>query len=104
MPPFHVATDSAHRAHHVLDDVGAGERASKFGGQSETGDGENLVQALQDAGADAGRIAFEALREIAHQFLGFVSIVQFPGLAQHTPDRACNGFGSRSMILRALWI
>ena len=66
--------------------VQASERRSSAGNPRRV-NRENLVQALQDAGGEAGRIAFEALRKIADQFLDLVGIVQFPGLAQHPPNR-----------------
>src|SRR3974390_3429637 len=34
-PVFDVAADAPHRAHHILDDVRAGERAPQFSWQSE---------------------------------------------------------------------
>jgi hypothetical protein len=42
---------------------------------------------LEDALRDAGGVALEALGEIADQLLRLRRIVEFPGLAQRTPDR-----------------
>jgi predicted acylesterase/phospholipase RssA len=39
-PAFDVAADAADRAVHVLDDVGAGQRAAQFGRQAQAADGE----------------------------------------------------------------
>ena len=39
VPVLHVAADATDRAVHVLDDVGAGQRAAQFGGQAEAIDG-----------------------------------------------------------------
>ena len=100
---LHVAADPANRAHHVLDDVGAGQRAAQLARQTEPRDGEDFVKPLQDAAGDAGRIAFQAVGEIADQLLGLLGVVQFPGLAQRAADRSVQrACGSRSMMLRAL--
>ena len=86
-PSLHVAADAAHGAHDVLDDVGAGERAAKFLRQAEPRDGENFVEALQNACRYARRVVFQPSCEIADQLLGLVGVVQLPGLAQHAADR-----------------
>ena len=54
-PAFDIAADAPDCPHHVLDDIGAGERAAQFGGKPETDHGQDFVEALQDAGGDAGR-------------------------------------------------
>jgi len=63
-PAFDVSADLADGAVHVLDDVGAGQRPAQFDRQAKAGDGEDFVDALQDAGADARGLAFEAAGEV----------------------------------------
>ena len=48
---------------------------------------EDLIQSLQNAFRDAGGVALQALGEIADQLLRLRRVVEFPGLAQRTPDR-----------------
>ena len=86
-PAFDVAADAPDGAVHVLDDVGAGERAPEFRGQAEPRDREDLVDAFQGARGDARRLAFEPASEIPDQLLGLLGVVQLPGLAQRLPDR-----------------
>jgi hypothetical protein len=50
LPAFHIAADSADGAHHVPDDVGAGQRAAQLARKAEADDGQDFVEALQDAG------------------------------------------------------
>ena len=85
-PSLHVAADATHGAHDILHDVGAGERPTKFFRQAEPRDGEDFVEALQNARRYARRIVFQPSREIADQLLGLVGVVQLPGLAQHPAD------------------
>ena len=66
-PSFNVAADAANGAVHILNDVGAGERPAQLGRKAETGDGEDLVDALQDAPGDAGGLVLEAAGQIADQ-------------------------------------
>jgi len=86
-PVLHVAADPPDRPVHVLDDIGAGQRTAQFGGQTEAIDGENLVEALQNAVPDARCVVFQAAGKIANQPFRFLRVVQFPGLAQ----RPANG-------------
>ena len=65
-PVLHVAADTPDRAVHVLDDVGAGQRTAQFGGQADAIDGENFVEALQNAVPDAWCVVFQAAGKIAH--------------------------------------
>jgi hypothetical protein len=51
-----------------------------------------FFDAFQDRAGDPSPISFEASREVAKQLLGFVGIVQFPGLPQHAPDRGLQRF------------
>ena len=92
-PALDVALDQADGAQCVLDDVGAGERASEFSGQAETGDGEDLVQALEDRARDPGRVLLQAPGEIADETLGLLRIVQLPGLAQRLLDAGLEVLG-----------
>src|SRR6478672_8694359 len=85
-PSLHVAADATHGTHDVLHDVGACERSAKLLWQAEPRDGEDFVEALQDAPRHARRIVFQPTREIADQLLGLVGVVQLPSLAQHPAD------------------
>src|ERR1035438_6100101 len=87
-PALHIAGDATHGAHHVLDDVGAGERAPQLGRQTEPAHREDLIQSLEDALRDAGSVALQALGEVADQLLRLLRVVELPGLAQRTPDRS----------------
>ena len=99
---LHVAADPTDSAHHILDDIRASERSSQLGRQTEACDGEYLIEALEQAAGHAGRLVFQALREIADQSLGLRGIVELPGLAQRAADRSVQALGNRSMMLRAL--
>jgi hypothetical protein len=55
-PSLHIATDATHRPHHVLDRIGAGERATQLGRQLQTIDGQDLVEPFENAGRNAGRL------------------------------------------------
>jgi hypothetical protein len=63
-PALHVATDAAHGAHHVLDRVGAGQRAPQWHRQLEADDGQYLVEPFENAGSDARRLLVEPAGEI----------------------------------------
>ena len=101
-PVLHVAADTSDRAVHVLDDVGAGQRTAQFGGQAEVIDGENFVEALQNAVPDARCVVFQAAGKIADQPFGLLRVVQFPGWRSVRRTEACKGLGNRSVMLRAL--
>jgi hypothetical protein len=79
--------DATHRAHHVLDDVCTSERAAQLGRQTEPAHREDLVQSLEDALRDAGGVALQAVGEVTDQLFRLRRVVEFPGLAQRTPDR-----------------
>jgi len=64
-PALHVATDATHCPHHVLDRVGAGERAPQRRWQFEAGDGQYLVEPFENAGGDTRRLLIEPAGEIA---------------------------------------
>ena len=51
--------------HHVLDRVGAGERAPQRHRQLEADDGEHLVEPFENAGSNARRLLVEPAGEIA---------------------------------------
>lgn len=101
-PSLHVATDAAHRPHHVLDRVGAGERAPELCRQSEAIDSQHLVEPFEDAGSDTGRLLVEPAGEIAQQPFGLVGIVEFPSLPECPAHRRMQRLGNRSITLRAL--
>jgi len=81
--PSVVPTDTPHRAHHIFDHVGAGQRAPQLLGQPKPHDGEDLVDAFQDRAGDPGPVSFETLGQVAEQLFGLVGVVQLPGLSQH---------------------
>ena len=85
-PSLHVAADATHGAHDILHDVGACERAAKFLWQAESRDGEDLVEALQNARRHARSVVFQPAREIADQLLGLLGVVQLPSLSQHAAN------------------
>ena len=54
--------------------------------EAEADHGEDLVEALEDGGRDAGRLELEAPGEIAQQAFGLRCVVLLPGLAQSLLD------------------
>ena len=86
LPSFDVAADAADGAVHVLDDVGAGERAAQLGRKAEAGDGQDLVDAFQDAAGDAGGLVLQAAGEVADQPFRLRRVVQFPRLTPSLAD------------------
>src|SRR5215831_8645238 len=80
-PAFDVARDAANGAHHVLSDVGTGERSTKLLRQLQPDDSQDLVEAFEDAGRYAGPLLVESTREIADQFFSLVGVIELPGLA-----------------------
>src|SRR6266436_3346556 len=104
-PEFAVARDAAKGAHHVLGDVGTGERSTKLLRQLQPDDSQDFVEAFEDAGRYAGPLLVESTREIADQFFSLVGVIELPGLAQHpTGGRMMLFRQASSMMLRALWI
>ena len=92
-PAFHVAADPPQRAHHVLDDVGAGQRAAQLDRQPEPDDRQHLVDALQDAGRDTGRDLLQPARQVADQPFRLRRVIQFPRLTQHLAHRGMKMLG-----------
>lgn len=70
-------------AHHVLGDVGTGERSTKLLRQLQPDDSQDFVEAFEDAGRYAGPLLVESTREIADQFFSLIGVIELPGLAQH---------------------
>ena len=91
-PVFDVAADPAHRAHDILDDVGAGERAAQFAREAEPCDGEHLVDPFQDRSGNAVPVPFETAGEIANERSGPFGVVHFPSLPQDAPHRSVHRF------------
>jgi len=77
LPAFDVAADLPNGAVHVFDDVRARQRPAQFDRQAEAGDGEDFVDAFQDAGGDAGGFPFQAAGEIADQLFRLLGIIEF---------------------------
>src|SRR6266540_606298 len=92
-PPLHVATDATHGPHHVLDRVGAGERAPEFYRQAEAVDGQHLVEPFEDTGGDSGRGLVKPTGEIAQQPLGFIGIIKLPSLPERPAYRRMQRLG-----------
>src|SRR5216683_304455 len=65
----------------------------KFARQAEAGDGEDFVDALQDAGGDARCLAFQAASEITDQLFRLLGIIEFPRLTQRLAHAGMQGFG-----------
>ena len=63
-PAFDVARDAANGAHHVLGDIGTGERSAKLLRQLQSDDSQDFVEAFEDAGRYAGPLLVESTREI----------------------------------------
>lgn len=97
-PALHVPRDPSDRAHHVFNDVGAGERSAELRWQAEARDREDVVDLLENAAGDAGSDLFDPAREITQQFLSLVSIVEFLCLAETLRTEAWSDFGRQSMI------
>ena len=86
-PALHVPADTPYRGHHILDNVGTGERAPKLLRQTQPRDGEDLIDTFQDRAGDPGPVWFETPGEVADQLFGFIGIVQLPCLS---PRRTCS--------------
>src|SRR5450755_5163748 len=82
LPTLHIAGDAADGAHHVLGDVGAGERAAQLIGQLETYDGEDFVEPLENARGNAWPLPIEAAGEVADELLCLGGIIELPSLTQ----------------------
>jgi hypothetical protein len=59
--------------------VQASERRSGAG-SFEADDGQHLVEPFENAGGNARRLLVEPAGEIAQESLGFVGIIELPGL------------------------
>lgn len=92
-PAFNVARDAANGAHHVLGDVGTGERSTKLLRQLQADDSQDFVEAFEDARRYTGPLLVGSTREIANQFFSLVGVIELAGLAQHPT-------GGRMMLLR----
>lgn len=82
LPAFDVARDAANGAHHVLGDLGRGERSSQLRWHLQPEDSQDFLGALEDGGRYAGPLLVESTRQIADQFFSLVGI-ELPGLAEH---------------------
>jgi len=56
--------DATYRAHHVLENVGAGERTAQLGRKAEADDGEDFVEALKDASGNPGSLLLPPAGEV----------------------------------------
>ncbi len=86
-PALDVVADLSNRSQRVLDHVGAGERAPEFMGQAETDDGEDFVQALENAPRDPRFLLLQTPGQVAQQPFGLVRVVLVP--SQHQ-KLSCN--------------
>jgi hypothetical protein len=87
------ARDAANGAHHVLGDVGTGERSTKLLRQLQPDDGQDFVETFEDAGRYSGPLLVGSTREIADQLFSLVGVIKLPGLAQHST-------GGRMLLFR----
>src|SRR5262249_11762852 len=87
-PALHVATDTTHCPHHVLDRVGAGERAAQRRWQFEAGDSQHLVEAFENTSGDTRRLLIEPAGGDAQKPRGFFVVSAFPSLSQRSADRS----------------
>jgi hypothetical protein len=101
---FTLRTDATHRPHHVLDRVGAGERAPQLCRQLQAIDSHDLVVSPEDAGGNTRRLLVEPAGEIAQRSFGLVGIVQFPSLLERAAHRGMQRAWAASPSQRALWI
>ena len=99
-PSLHVAADTTYRAHHVLDRVGAGERAPQWHRQFEADDSQHLVEPFENAGGDTRRLLVEPAGEIAQQSLGFGGIIELQSLSQRSADIWQRWIGVRAPKVR----
>lgn len=82
LPAFDVARDAANGAHHVLGDLGRGERSMQLRCHLQPDDSQDFLEALEDGGRYARPLLVESTCEIADQFFSVVGI-ELPGLAEH---------------------
>ena len=92
-PAFNIAADLPDGPVHVLDDVGAGQRTAQLDRQAQAGNGEDLVEPLEDTGGDAGCVMFQPPRQVPDQPLGLVGTVQFSAWCNALRTLACKGPG-----------
>jgi hypothetical protein len=57
MAAFDIAAHTADGAHHVLDDVGAGQPAARLGVEAKADAGQDFVETIQDARTAARELA-----------------------------------------------
>src|SRR4051812_1912601 len=92
-PALHVAADLPDGAVHVLDDVGAGQRAAQLPRQPQADDTQDLIQSLQDGGGDAGPLLVQPPRQVPDQLLGPGGILHLPGLSESLAHRGLRLLG-----------
>lgn len=71
----------------LFDLIRAGERPAQFGRQPEAGDGQDLIQPLQEALRHPWRLGVEPACEIAQKPLGLFGTSHLPDPPQGPPDR-----------------
>ncbi len=81
-PALHIAADLPDHGIHRVDDVGACQRPPQFERQAKAYDGEDLIDAFEDALRHPRCLEFEAPGQIAEKAFGLVDVVHLPGLPQ----------------------
>src|SRR5262249_8588149 len=61
--------------------------------QAEAVDGQHLVESVEGAGSDTGRLLIKAAGEIAQQPLGLIGIVELPSLPEDPAYRCMQRLG-----------
>jgi hypothetical protein len=69
-PTFDIAADAPNGAHHVLYDVGGGQRAAQRYRQAEPDHSQHLIEPFEDAGRNARRVATATSRHPARSPAG----------------------------------
>lgn len=103
IPPVRlVAAYAPDCAHHVLDDVGSGQGTAELRGQLQAHHSQDFADPLEDGLGHAGRLLLQSTRKIAEQLFRLPHIIQFPGLAERSPDRGVQVFRQSLQDVAAL--
>src|SRR6266536_4866627 len=102
-PSLHVSAHAAHRAPDILDNVCAGKRTAQFLWQSKPRNGgvSSMPSRIEPETPDQSRSRRRARLGISFSALSASSSSHACRNTRRT--KACNDFGNRSRMLRALW-
>ncbi len=82
LPPLHIPAGLADDAVHRFDDVGTGQRPTEFRGQTQPGQGQDLIQPFQDRAGDIRCPLLETAGAGAQGRLGRIRILHRPGIPE----------------------